>query len=417
MTVTADNGAIVRQSNYNPMTPIGTPGALKALLESQKGSIAQMLPKHITPERLFKTMLVAANRTPDLMKCTQASLLETINRAAELGLDLSGTLGEAYPVPFNNRAKDGSGRDVWVTQCQLIIGYRGFAKLARQSGEIAKIEADIVCVNDVFTMTKGSNGSCDFAPCLTGDRGDIVGAFAYVRFKDGSEQYDFMATADIEKIRMRSKSGAAGKDSQYAKKGDPMGAWKSDWGEMAKKTVFRRVAKWLPLSTEKFVAAMELDNDAPDLLPEVVSASTGTSAADLAARLSAKRSDDQVIEPAVVLEQAAAEAQAEQEQVTTEEDAKPFVSMQTGTGGMRDVAAERSDAPAFNVDTWQTTVESCHMAAKQSGMADVAARLDMWRLAGGWRRKEEAIPVPLRYALVEAVAENRLTIEGRVLES
>lgn len=126
----------------------------------------------------------------------------------------------------------------------------------------------------------------------------------------------------------------------------------------------------------------------------------GTTAADLAARLSAKRSDDQVIEPAVVLEQAAAEAQAEQEQATTGET----------------IESERGVAPAINVDSWATTVESCHMAAKQSGMADVAARLDMWRLAGGWRRKEEAIPVPLRYALVEAVAEGRLQADGKVTE-
>jgi recombination protein RecT len=68
-----------------------------------------MLPKHITPERLFKTLLVAANRNPDILKCTQASVLETINRAAELGLDLSGTLGEAYPVPFNNKVKTRDG--------------------------------------------------------------------------------------------------------------------------------------------------------------------------------------------------------------------------------------------------------------------------------------------------------------------
>ena len=36
---------------------------LKGLLETQKAGIAAMLPKHITPERLFKTALVAANRT------------------------------------------------------------------------------------------------------------------------------------------------------------------------------------------------------------------------------------------------------------------------------------------------------------------------------------------------------------------
>lgn len=243
---------------YDPLKPVGSAPNLKSLLIQMKGSIAEALPKHVTPERLIKTLLVAANRVPDLLKCTQASVLETINRAAELGLDLSGTLGEAYPVPFNNRIKTPDG-DRWVMQCTLIIGYRGLAKLARQSGEIKRIEADVVCENDEFRMRKGSNAACDFMPALMGDRGKPIGAFAYVQFKDGGEQFDFMPVSDIDKIRLRSKSGSD-------KQGNAIGAWKTDWAEMAKKTVFRRLAKWLPLSTEKWQRAIEEDDDDTDLL-------------------------------------------------------------------------------------------------------------------------------------------------------
>jgi len=210
---------------YNPIAPVGSAGALKGLLDSQSKGIAMALPRHVTPERLIKTMLVAANRTPDLLQCTQASILETINRAAELGLDLSGTLGEAYPVPFNNRIKwkDANGREqeMWAKQCQLIIGYRGYAKLARQTGEIKRIEADVVCANDTFTFRKGSDARCDFTPNLTGDRCEPIGAYAYVQFKDGGEQFDFMPCSDIEKIRKRSKAGSD-------KQGNAIGAWKSD---------------------------------------------------------------------------------------------------------------------------------------------------------------------------------------------
>ena len=110
-----NGGALAVQARvkFQPLAPIGSASALKGLLEQQRNGIAQALPKHVTPERLIKTMLVAANRTPDLLQCTQASVLETINRAAELVLDLYGTLGEAYPVPFNNNV---GGRDnpQWV---------------------------------------------------------------------------------------------------------------------------------------------------------------------------------------------------------------------------------------------------------------------------------------------------------------
>lgn len=263
----ASTTAVVKRT-FDPMAPVGTAGSLKNLLETQRSGIAQALPKHVTPERLIKTLLVAANRTPDLLLCTQASILETINRAAELGLDLSGTLGEAYPVPFNNKIRDSNG-ERWAKQCQLIIGYRGFVKLARQSGEIKRIEADVVYANDDFVFRKGTDARCDFTPFLKGDRGEAVGAYAYVEFKDGGEQFDFMPTQDIEKVRARSKSGSD-------KSGNAIGAWKSDWAEMAKKTIFRRVAKWLPLSTEKFVAAMEQD-EADYQMADVLSAETTAS--------------------------------------------------------------------------------------------------------------------------------------------
>lgn len=259
MTQTQDTQTLPARQNtavqrkFDPLAPVGDSNSLKGLMESQRASLTAMLPKHITPERLFKTMLVAANRNQDLFSCTQMSILETINRAAELGLDLSGTLGEAYPVPFNNRVKTQGGGEIWVKQCQLIIGYRGYAKLARQTGEIKRIEADVVCKNDKFILRKGSNATCEFEPCL-GERGEPIGAFAFVQFKDDGEQFDFMPVEDIEKIRRRSKSGSN-------KEGHAIGAWKTDWAEMAKKSVFRRVAKWLPLSTEKFVRAMEMEGD------------------------------------------------------------------------------------------------------------------------------------------------------------
>jgi recombination protein RecT len=250
-------------TKYNGLAPIGSANTLKALLNAQRESLMEILPKHVTPERLLKTMLVAVNRNQELLECTTASILETISRAAELGLDLSGTLGEAYPVPFNNKTKSGG----WVKQCQLIIGYRGMAKLARQSGEIKTITADVVHANDHFKLRKGSKAECVFEPNYT-DRGVVIGAFAHVEFKDGGEQFEFMLRDDIETIRRRSKAGTD-------RDGNPVGAWRSDWGEMAKKTVFKRLAKWLPLSpekAEKFARAMEID--AEDYAPEILELET-----------------------------------------------------------------------------------------------------------------------------------------------
>jgi len=226
---------------YEPSAPAKSAGNLKALLEANSAALTELLPKHVTPARLIKTMLVAANRNPQLLLCTQASIFETITRAAELGLDLSGTLGEAYPVPF--KKKNG---DRFEMQAQLIPGYRGLAKLARQSGDVARLEAEAVYANDHFTYRKGSDFKVEFRPALTGDRGILIGFYAYCKFKDGSEQADYMTKAEVDKVRAISKSGEHG-------------PWKDFYEEMGKKTVFRRLSKWLPLSSEKFAQALEID--------------------------------------------------------------------------------------------------------------------------------------------------------------
>lgn len=266
MTESTENAAaIAKRPRFEPLKPMGSALTLKQMLKDQEGALSQVLPKHVTPERLIKTMLVAANRNPVLLKCTQASIVETISRAGELGLDLSGTLGEAYPVPFNNKVKV-DDKDVWLMQATLIIGWRGLAKLARQSGEVSRLEAEAVYENDHFLYQKGSDFRVEFRPSLTGDSGPLLGYYAYARLKDGAEQAEYMTAGAVARIRNSSKS----KDSP---------AWVNHPDEMGRKVVFKRLAKWLPLSAEKFQQAIELDNaefDMDALLPETTApAATG----------------------------------------------------------------------------------------------------------------------------------------------
>jgi recombination protein RecT len=250
MTTENDNTKetqLAKRREYVPTAPVGSTGGLKSLMEMAKDSIAQALPRHVTPERLIKTMLVAANRNPMILECTQASVFETISRAAELGLDLSGTLGEAYPVPFRNSVKDSKGNWQKLMQLTLIIGYRGLEKLCWQSGEVTMIDAEVVYEKDHFVFKKGFEPVLEFEPSLSGDRGEPLGAYALIITKNGGRMARFMPSSDIEKVRQ----AAVSKDSP---------AWKNHWDEMARKTALRRVLKDAPLSTEKLVKAMEIDD-------------------------------------------------------------------------------------------------------------------------------------------------------------
>jgi phage RecT family recombinase len=253
---TGGSDQVVAKRSFDPFASVGSAGSLKGLLETQRKAIAEMLPKHITPERLIKTMLVAVNRNPQILQCTQASVLETVNRAAELGLDLSGTLGEAYPVPFNNKVKTDRGEQ-WLMQLQMIIGYRGLEKLAWQSGAVESIDSEVVCINDHFVFKKGTEVVVEWSPKLDGDRGKAIGAYACIKLKGGGKLARFLTVADIEKIRSKSKS----KDSP---------AWRDWWDEMARAKTLKRTLKDAPLSTEKLTKALEYDNADTDLADVVI---------------------------------------------------------------------------------------------------------------------------------------------------
>lgn len=207
---------------------------VKGWLEKQKGEFSNMLPKHITTDRFFKIALNCISKTPALQKCSPASLFQAITTAAELGLEPGGALGEAYLVPYGNA-------------CQLQIGYRGLIRLARQSGELSTIEAHVVHEHDDYELQYGLDAKCSHTPTLTRDPGKPLFVYVVAKLKDGGHHIEAMTIPEIEKIRARSKSGNSG-------------PWQTDFEEMAKKTVVRRAAKYLPLSSERWTKAVEQED-------------------------------------------------------------------------------------------------------------------------------------------------------------
>ncbi len=235
---------------------------LNALLAGDK--ITEMLGRVVTKgfsiERTKAQVLIAVGRNPKLLGCTKLSLLESVIRGAELGLRFDGTNGEAYLVPFKNR-------------CVFIIGYRGQLALVRRTGQVLRIEARCVREKDYFKVDFGSGQQLTHRPCLGAERGDIICAYALAQLKDGSVQLETMTRAEIDAIRKRSPAANEG-------------PWRTDYPAMCRKTVLRRLCKYLPFPTafEDSLAAEEpaISEDQPrgeiethDIVPENVDKRTG----------------------------------------------------------------------------------------------------------------------------------------------
>lgn len=221
-------------------------GTLLDMIRSKpfQAQMALALPKSMTAERLTRIVLTECRKTPELLKCNPESFYGAVLQCAQLGLEPGSALGHCYLLPFGNgKAKDGR------PNAQLIIGYRGMIDLARRSGQIQSINAYVVHEADEFEYELGLHPNIVHRPSPLGNRGPAVFVYAVAVLMGGGVQFEVMSRAEIEAVRKQSKAVNAG-------------PWATHWEEMARKTVVRKLFKYLPVSIEA-VRTVEID-EKPD---------------------------------------------------------------------------------------------------------------------------------------------------------
>lgn len=214
-----------------------TSSTLAQMMRDRKAAIEQALPKHLTAERLMRVAVNCVAKSPQLQQCTPISLYRSVLVAAELGLEPGGALGHLYLVPYKN-------------ECTAQIGYRGLVHLARQSGEVSTVRTVVVRERDTFDWGEGFTTRIEHQVYLAGDPGPLKHVYCVIGLKDGSFQAELMSRAQVEAIKAISKT-ASRDDSP----------WSKHYDEQARKTVARRALKWAPLSSERYIRALEVDDE------------------------------------------------------------------------------------------------------------------------------------------------------------
>jgi recombination protein RecT len=201
-------------------------------LEVMAPELKAALPKHVTVEKFSRVAMTAIQQNPELIAADRRSLFGAVVRLAQDGLLPDGR--EAALVIFNTKNRSGG----WDKKVQAMPMIAGVLKKIRQSGDVAKVGAQVVCENDHFVWKLGFEEDVEHTPpALDKPRGKVIGAYATAVLKDGSRLLEVMSLEEIEKVRAVSKS----KDK---------GPWVSWFEEMARKTVMRRLSKRLPMSTD-----------------------------------------------------------------------------------------------------------------------------------------------------------------------
>jgi recombination protein RecT len=194
---------------------------LTDFLARYRNQIVQILPKHLTPERVLKLIVGELNRSPALMGCSPMSVVNCCLHAASMGLEIRPR--SAYIVPFGKEAT-------------LMLDYRAKIELALRSGYVSDMEARLVYAGDDFELSFGIEPKLLHVPRFESEKIAMGYAIAWST-KARKPHVEVMTYAQIDAIRKRSKMAEGP-------------AWKNHYDQMARKTLIHRLSNYIPQSPE-----------------------------------------------------------------------------------------------------------------------------------------------------------------------
>lgn len=194
----------------------------------------------------FATM--AVNQNEKLQQCTQNSILQSIYNVATVGLSLNPIKKEAALTPRYVKGQ-------W--QCVLSPMYQGLVKLITDTGSIKNIYAYNVYDGDEFDVSLGTDINIIHKPKY--ESKSIIKTYAVAVLADGSKAFEVMTREDIESVRDVSETWKAYKAEKITEQNCIWVTWED---EMFRKTVIKRLVKYIPKSSkfEKVQEVIELDN-------------------------------------------------------------------------------------------------------------------------------------------------------------
>lgn len=216
------------------------------------------MPRGLEAQQLIRDAVTVVRQNPGLAECTHDSVLGGLMTIAQLGLRV-GVLGHAWLLPM----RDNRGG---VKKATLVIGYQGYKELAHRSGAIASLMAHTVYEHDEFEVEFGLSDKLRHVPNLAvADRGQPVAYYVVAHMTNGGHAFHVMSHHEIIAWRDRNAMAVKWVDGVRT----IVGPWADNLEPMAHKTVWLRLAKWVPLSADLELATaadetIRLDYGDPD---------------------------------------------------------------------------------------------------------------------------------------------------------
>lgn len=199
----------------------------------------------------FALQLINSNK--DLQACSKESLQSAVINVANIGLTLNPAAKEAYLIARWNSQKR-------CKEAGLEPSYIGLQKLIMEHGGITSVVTNVVYENDQFELDLADKVKpVTHKPCLVkSKRGALIGAYSVATLPNGDQQPEWIDIESLHEIRALSESYKA-----YMADKINSCVWISHESEMCRKTVIKRLVKYLPRTSEndKLTEAIQTDNE------------------------------------------------------------------------------------------------------------------------------------------------------------
>jgi recombination protein RecT len=207
-------------------------------LDKMQSEFAKVLPSHISPEKIVRSVCNALQENKRLAMCDKQSILKSAMSAAVLGLEVDNAVGQGYIVPYKGSA-------------QFLVGYKGYITLAHNSGFMMSCE--VVREKDKFNYSLGLAPNLEHIPAAgdSSSRGEITHAYAVARHATLPPVFKVL---DIEQIHKRRDNSSGYK--AYKSGSAKSSIWIDHYEAMCAKSAVRALAPMLPLNVQR-AAALE----------------------------------------------------------------------------------------------------------------------------------------------------------------
>ena len=197
----------------------------------------------------ISSVLIAVAQNQDLMNCSPNSIIGSALRAATLELSVDPSIGQAYLVPFKDKAT-------------LIVGYKGLYHMAVRTGKYRYLNLVPIYEDDNLTEDRSTGvitlqvGNTKVIPEHRARHGkEPAGYLLYMELLTGFKKTFFMTCQECDDH-----------GKKYSKTyGSTSSLWKKDPHKMYQKTVVRLgITKWGYLDPHDLMRISQVDENEDD---------------------------------------------------------------------------------------------------------------------------------------------------------